>query len=239
MFDENGNPIAQGPQGAAAVAPSPSDAGIPAMGAQPVQETAQVPPGVQRRFDEMTAKNHTLERQVAEMTRQQNEFLLSMQRQQQEQAPPPPDIDPELRRQTEYLMSPAMKQMEEMNRRLMMQNASLELRFTGQGEDPRVLQRAQELLPIVLSKGLPSADALTFARGEIVYQDMRNQQVAQNSRQGFNQAGLGMQFQGQAMPPPSHTSGRSALPPVPADIERRSPAEQAAYWEARVGDEPF
>lgn len=215
------------------------------------QPKPEVTPGVQARIDELVGRQHEKDRQLEQMNQTmqeliaQNAALAARQSQvaipQTMQPQLPEGVDPAMAQffmgQFDSMLKANAKQMEDKLHQVVggirQTQEQMEFQSAAQGRSPEVIQRAAKLLSHwkrIGASGFTQADALVYAEGQLA-EETRNQQRKQRPNgDGNDTTTLG----GGAAP----STQRSALPPPKSDeeIRRMSPAQQVAYYEARVGD---
>ena len=199
------------------------------------QQTPEAPKenqhqGYQARIDELTRARHEMARQNAELTATVARLAAQVAEtgRQAPQGPQLPELDPEQKQVLDaYFQNHVAPLRQELEQARMAAFAG-QLYQASPGEDPRVLQRAQELLPAVLKAGWAASDALNFARGEIYAQERGGQVQARDERGRFNSQGHVMTASG--APPPPQQRGAAPLPP---NFDSLPPDKQLEILEKR------
>lgn len=227
MFDENGNPIAQGPEAGAA---------------QPDNKSENALPGVQARIDELTAKFRQAEDQLAAKDAQITAILASIASGQgsrnaaQEPAQPPVEIDPDEQKKLDYLLAQRMGPLQAMIERLERTQVAQQFQQYEQQVPPEVLKRSQELqLAWARSgkQGWVPQDALTYAYGEYNLKAAQTGQARQAQHQ-YNQAASNVTMQSSA--PPASQASQSRLP---KNIDSLPLQQRLALYEQHAADLPW
>ncbi len=210
---------------------------VPAPEAQSnIQPVTEVPAGVQKRFDEMTAKYHQLAA-TTEATQRQNQELMAMlaQRQTPVETAPPVEVDPALKAQMDAVFAPQLQAFHQQNTMLNQELQRMKFQQLMGGVQPQIAQRAQEYLNMWQSQGKTGwtpADAIQFATGEAVRNGTYTAPPT-DGRAQFNQVGAPLGYQGMA--PVSQAPAAK----LPADFDNWSETNKAAYWLEKSGDQPL
>lgn len=231
MERNENDPTAQGQQAAAETQNGESN------------QQAQVSPGVQARIDELVRKQHEMESRFSAELRAKDEFIQNLMIQtagggQGGQQQPAVDIDPDLQKQIEAVTQPYIKRLEQVMQRVESGLGQQQIRAFGNGEDPRVVQRAEALLVGWRKAGLQFSpeDALTFARGEIAKADASKNNQSRNARGQFNALSESViTHQGGQTQNPA-PRGNDALP---QDFDSLSPSKQLEILEKRLDGKTF
>lgn len=175
--------------------------------------------GIQKRIDELTAKFRGEQEANQHLLAQNQELMRTIAQIAEKniaatyEAAPQVEVDPEDRRKVEAVFTPYMRKLESMVQQLSSQVASSQVASVAQGEDPRVVQRAQELMRGWRSagkQGWEPQDAVIYARGEVATLDATKAAKARDERGRF--AGQAPPLQGTGAPPPITQPQTGALP---------------------------
>lgn len=237
------DPLTQGQQAAAegaAVDASQVDQGSQASAAP------AVPPGVQQRFDEMTARFRDQERVTQQLTMQNQQLMQNLMAQQQRQQaaavaqPPPLNIDPDqqalLDAYANARIAPQLQQMQSQFQSFQQQMAAqmAGMRVNSSvptGLDPRVSERAQAIVGHYAQQGVVKdpLEAVDLAIGQLTREGVSVAAASNQARQAAN-----------AQIPPNMGAGGARTPAPqgggfqvvsPETLDSWSPAKQMAYHE--------
>lgn len=205
--------------------------------------------GFQARIDELTKEKHEAKAQ-AERERAMREareaellgMITQMRPAPQTATAPIPELDPEVARAIDARFASKyeakLAALEEKLARAegVSHHAAFEAAIAGVPE--AVAARAKELLPAVLKRGLPPADAVTFAFGELVRRDPASVLPQQPRTQGGQFApGASILTQTHAPPPPVQAA---ATKPLPANFNSLPIAQRIKILEQRgAADKPI
>lgn len=195
--------------------------------------------GFQKRIDQLTAERRAAE-QREEMLRAQLAELTNsvIQRAQQAEAPqtPPVEITPEEKAKYDYVTAPLQRQLEELKQQNAAQLGQLRFQQAIAGKDPRVVQRAQQLLAAWQKDpskgGWTPEDALVYASGELGIPIV--QQQPRDERGRFNGGG-GMLTQHSPAPIVNGNQNAGQEP----DWNTTSPEKLAEFYEKRLAGKVF
>lgn len=201
------------------------------------QQQDRVKNGIQTRIDELTRARHEAERRADEMTAMVARLSAQVAEQGRpvQHQEPGPELDPEQRKVLDAYFGPMMARMNAQMEQLGVVANMSRIHQEAPGEDPRVLSRAQQLLPAMLKAGWTPKDAVVYARGELY------EQLAQGGGQVTPRAPNGrfvppMQTQN-GTPPQLTGPGPQALP---ANFDRLPPDKQIEILEKRgVHNQPL
>lgn len=209
-------------------------------------EVAGVNPGLQARFDELTAKRYEAEaraKAVAEQAQLNQERMLAelnalraSQVQSQPSADPYADLDPNLAKALQHVTAQFGTRIETLQRQLQAQTQAAEIQTVAaqQGvQDEAVKARATALIQGWAQKGLQlsSYDAMIFAAGEAALAAAK--QAPRDPLGRFQ----GAQFSGQS---PQVATQQQGPKPLPANFANLPPKQQEKLLAERgVDDVPF
>ena len=198
---------------------------------QSVEQPQDQNAGFQARVDELTKARREAERQNAELVATVARLSAQVA---ERSAPAPvamPDIDPDTKKLLDAYVGPQMQAMRAELEQARMAAMAGRLYQSAAGEDPRVLQRAQELLPAVLKAGWTPEDAVTFARGEL------GVAPPSGTRGRDGQGRFAPQVMTASGAPPPMAQRSNGLPP---NFDRLPPDKQLEILEKRgVADAPL
>lgn len=249
-------PLAQGAEGAGAA--NGSDSGQSAQqSAQQVQQGTQQQQesGIQKRFDELTAKLYERDAQIQQLTAALTDVTTrALERQsapQQPQAPADPfdGVDYSDAGQVTGAFKRALA-LQQQRFESMLQRQSAQIQAASvpaevmaiasqfQVTDPAVIQRANQLLAGWRQQGItfPAMDAMTFAIGEAQSGRLPTYKPRQTNGQ-FAPYNPVVTQQGGS---PVMSQPQDAYTPLPRNFDALSPDEQIRILEARgIGDKPL
>lgn len=197
--------------------------------------------GFQARIDELTRERREQERMnreltatVARLTQQMAEVQGSYA---QRETTPAVEIDPEQKKVFDAYFGPMMHEIRAKLDQATQVAHMGRLHQEAPGEDPRVLARAQELLPAVLKAGWAPSDALDFARGELVRKGVLQPSATQGRDDRGRYTGPNM-ITSNGQPP--NTMQGAGPSPLPANFDRLPPDKQIEILEKRgVHNQPI
>lgn len=239
---DNENPSAQGQQPVAENTAQPTE-----NQAQPVPQAPVQSDGIQRRFDELTARFHEAERARQAAATQNQELMQMLLSQQHSRAPAPPqdpqipdNVDPEMRQLLEAYTAPLKRQLAETQVQYGRQLSMMQLRQEAAqaGYDNRVVSRAEQLLNQWSNQRLQGwnpGDALTYAAGELFMQEKARSTQLRDERGRFNSASNNL-VGNVVAPPQVNTPPKDA---VPADIDSWDLDKQSEFYERRLTGKSF
>lgn len=162
----------------------------------PAQETQApaVPEGVQKRFDEMTAEKHALQRQIEEAKARENMYLAEIAARAQAPQPaqqPQVQIDPDVQSAMDAKFAAYEKRMSAVLNQLQGQQAVLQVR-TGaaqQGLPDPIRVKAEEITLQYARQGYTIEPNVAFdlAAGQVYREQLEKQRQGNALRQNFNQ----------------------------------------------------
>lgn len=213
---------------------------------QPTQPA--VPPGVQARFDEMTAETHALRRQLEAQNLAQQELITQLaanaikaNQPTQPAEPLPEGVDPTLVNYLSKSMSQVMaNQLDNFKREITsalggvrQSQEQMEVQQVASKYSPEVQKEAQSLLASWRKMGLTGwkpEDAFIYAEGQASVRARSNANRTKPNGDGSDSMVQG----GGGLPPPPTRN----LPPAKSDdeLKKMTPGQQEAYWAGRVGN---
>lgn len=204
---------------------------------QPVAQAApEVSVGIQKRFDELTAKIYQGQASQEALQRQNQELMTMLaQRAPVEQAPQV-EIPDELKAQMDGYLAPRLQNLQQSNQQL---NAELnQLRFQNlMGNIPApIAHAAQATMQHWQSsgkRGWVPEDAVTFAIGEAVRKGTYVPPPT-DGRAQFNQNSAPLGYQG-AQPPVAAPVAAA----LPQNFDSWSESAKSNYWLEKSGDQPL
>lgn len=173
-----------------------------------------------------------LRQQLAELT---NSVI---QRAQQAEVPqtPPVEITPEEKAKLDYMMAPLQQKLHQLEQQNATQLGQIRFQQAIQGKDPRVVQRAQQLLGIWAKDpskgGWTPEDALVYASGELGIPIVQPQ--TRDERGRFNGGG-GMITQHSPAPIVNGNPNAGQEP----DWNATSPEKLVEFYEKRLAGKTF
>lgn len=239
------DPITQGQQAAADGA---ADASQQDQGSQ-TPATPAVPPGVQARFDELTAKFREQERQNQQLTQQlmQNQQLMLATQQRMQQPvnqPPPLNIDPDQKALLDAYaasqISPQLAQMQAQFNAFQQQMATQMgvMRVDSAvpaGLDPKVSERARAIVNHYAQQGshVDPAMAVDLAIGQLTREGVSLSAASEQARRNAN-AGVVQNIQGGGTRGAPNVNGGGFQVVAPEVLDSWPAAKQMQYHEQIV-----
>jgi hypothetical protein len=208
-------------------------------------QEAQQPAGVEVRINQLVAEREEARRQMEALQSQaqqrEAQYLAMLERMSTQQAqaaqPAAPEIDPALAAAMAHYMKPLQDQFAQVQHQLYQQNAQMQFQQRASQEDPRVVQKAQELLSQWKQTGKTGwnpEDALVFARGIL---GVATPQQANRDALGRFNAGA-QSLPGQSAPAPA-TNPQRVVELDRSSTDNRYLEAQAAALEKSLGDMEF
>jgi hypothetical protein len=208
---------------------------------QPTTEAAGGTPGVEARIAELTAKSREFESRLIESQNREAMLLGTLAEQaargvQSVVTQPAVQVEPEEAQRIRAVLAPELQRLEKLTAQLAQRSGATELQIQLQHEDPKVAQRATQLMSDWQRAGLNGwqpKDAIVYARGEIYSNPAAlRAAAAEAERQRFN-AGNPVVAGSNGMPVLQQTEA------IPADIGKWALDKQAEFWEKRAEGKSF
>lgn len=223
---------------------NPADGSTPEGTQQATQGQPDPFSAVQKRIDELIAKQNedarAWERKTMELQEQNQQLLAQLIQRQAPAAPaePAPELDDEERKKLGYYINQAVAPIQQQYQRLAQNHYTSQVYMTAQQlgvTEPEILAKAQALVQQwaqagYLDNGTASIkNAFQIVAGDMALQERQTRQAEQAKRAAFNSMGGPITA--------SHLPPAGSKPPPPditmEDIER-DPAAAAAALEARM-----
>lgn len=199
----------------------------------PVNGQAPDGTGVEKRINELTAQRYDEQRKREAAEAREQAYLAQIaDLMGRSQAAPAPEVqvDPELKRQFEAMMTPFQKQIEATLGQLQKAQAVSHIRSQGQALPGPVQQLAEQITERYSRQGykIEAEMALDLAAGQYFRQTQAEQLAGKAATQRFNGNGVPM-LTGQSIP---SAGGHEVQRP---DLDKMSLQERMAYWDSQPG----